>query len=79
MAYGIYDKDNQEWRRYYSNIFNTSIADLTEDEDWLMDHYDTLVLYKFENKKEAEEEIQWQGGNCEVRELPEFIDEVKVM
>lgn len=81
--FGIYDIYNKEFRGHRECIFNTPIADLTTDEDWLTEVWDAHVTYNFETKEQAQAEMRsWLFGTgltkdpyLEVRELPEdFIE-----
>ncbi len=77
--FGIYDIYNKEFRGHRECIYNTPIADLTTDEDWLNEVWDCRVLFTFKTVKEAQEEIEsWLIGTgltkdpyLEVRKLPE--------
>ena len=77
--FGIYDIYNKEFRGHRECIYNTPIADLTADEDWLNEVWDCRVLFTFKTVKEAQEEMEsWLIGtsltkdpDLEVRELPE--------
>lgn len=75
--FGLYDIYNKEWAYYCECIYNTPLADLTTDEDWLDDVWHVLVLYSFDTKEKAEEELEWHPW-CEVRELSEDVPEIEL-
>jgi len=76
--FGIYDTYNKEFKSHCECIYNTKLADLTSDEEWLNENYHVFVKFAFNTVEEAEDELQWHPDFCEVRELPSNYVEIEL-